>query len=85
MATTTLRNRGAGAAISALFEVFQVGGKSRPMTDDQKEAWEERAAIIEFCSRAGMTRREAEQIAAEQLGLSEDEVEFLMGAKNGRS
>jgi len=51
------------------------------MTDDQKEAWEERAAIIQFCTRAGMTRREAEHIAAEQMGLIDDEIEFVQGVK----
>lgn len=48
------------------------------MTDDQKEAWEERAAIIQFCTGSGMTRREAEQIAAAQMGLSEEEARPLM-------
>lgn len=50
------------------------------MTADQKEAFEERSAIIQYCTNAGLTRREAERIAAEQMGLSEDEVDFLMGA-----
>jgi len=31
------------------------------VTDDQREAYEERAAIIEYC--AGMTREEAERVA----------------------
>ena len=31
------------------------------MNDDQREAYEERAGILEFC--AGMTREEAEQAA----------------------
>lgn len=43
------------------------------MTDDQQEAFEERAAIIEFCTVSGMTRLEAEQIAAEQMGRGEEE------------
>ena len=51
------------------------------MTDDQREAFEERAAIIQYCTGAGMTRREAEQIASEQMGLTEDDAEFLQGAK----
>lgn len=31
------------------------------MTDDQREQYEERAGILEFC--AGMTRKEAERVA----------------------
>ena len=31
------------------------------MTDDQREEYEERAGILEFC--AGMTREEAERVA----------------------
>lgn len=55
------------------------------MTADQQEAFEERAAIIQFCTSAGMTRMEVERLAAERLGLSEDEAEFLMGSNKGRS
>lgn len=47
---------------------------------DQQEAFEERAAIIQFCSGIPtMTREQAEKIAAEQLDLTDDEAEFLMG------
>jgi hypothetical protein len=35
------------------------------MTDDQREAYEERAAILEF--DAGMTREEAERLAMEEV------------------
>ena len=31
------------------------------MTDDKREAYEERAGILQFC--AGMTREEAERVA----------------------
>lgn len=49
---------------------------------DRLEAFEERAAIIQFSSGIpSMTREQAEKIAAEQMGLTEDEAEFLMGAK----
>lgn len=54
------------------------------MTDDQKEAFEERAAIIQYCTGAGMTRSEAEQIASEQMGLSDDEIEFVQGTDYGQ-
>ena len=54
------------------------------MTDDQREAFEERAAIIQYCTGAGMTRREAEQIASEQMGLSDDEIEFVQGTDYGQ-
>jgi hypothetical protein len=37
------------------------------VTDDQREAFEERAAIYEF--EAGMTREEAEEKARADLGL----------------
>lgn len=50
------------------------------MTADQKEAFEEREAIIQSGIDAGLFRWEAEKLADEQMGLSEDEVEFLMGA-----
>lgn len=47
---------------------------------DQREAFEERAAIIQFGSGLPtMTREQAEKMAAEQMGLTDDEVEFLIG------
>lgn len=50
------------------------------MTEDQREAFDERAAIIEFCSGSGMTRREAECLAAEQMGLSNADIQHLRSA-----
>ena len=35
------------------------------MTDDQREAYEERAGILEYC--AGMTREDAERLAMEMI------------------
>ena len=49
------------------------------MTDDQREEFEERAAILEF--DAGMTRPEAERRAAEMLGL--EMAEFEQGQRGG--
>ena len=40
---------------------------------DQKEAFDERAAIIQFCSGLPtMTREQAEKLAAEQMGLTDE-------------
>ena len=50
---------------------------------DQHEAFEERAAIIQFGSGIpSMTRQQAEKIAAEQMGLTDDEAALLIGEKN---
>ena len=38
------------------------------MSDDEREAYQERAAILEF--DAGMPRQRAEQLAAEMMGLT---------------
>jgi hypothetical protein len=46
------------------------------MTADQREEFDERAGILEFC--AGMSRADAERMAAEMLELELDE--YLMGA-----
>ena len=47
---------------------------------NQQEAFEERAAIIQFSSGLPtMTREQAEKIAADQMGLTDEEAEFLMG------
>jgi len=35
------------------------------VTEDQREAYEERAGILEYC--AGMTREEAERVAMEMV------------------
>lgn len=55
------------------------------MTPDRMEEFVERAAIIEFGSEEYMTRQDAERLAAAQLGMSEDEIEFLQGARNARA
>lgn len=48
------------------------------MIDDEREAYEERAAILEF--DAGMSRKEAEKEAMRQLGIvPEDLIEFEAG------
>lgn len=47
------------------------------MTDDQREAYEERAGILEF--DAGMSRAEAEKMAAKMVA-DDEEAEFTMGA-----
>lgn len=50
------------------------------MTDDDREAYEERAAILEF--DAGMSRQEAEQEAMRQMGIvPEDLIEFEAGQR----
>jgi len=43
------------------------------MTADQREAYEERAAILEF--DAGMIRPEAEREAMQQLGITPEDLE----------
>ena len=52
------------------------------MTDDQQEAFEERAAILEF--DAGMNRSEAERLAA-QMVCEDAEAEFMMGTESKES
>jgi len=48
------------------------------MTDDQKEAYEERAAILE--NDAGLSQDEAEREAMRMLGITpEDLIEFEAG------
>lgn len=50
---------------------------------DQQEAFEERAAIIQFSSvLPTMTREQAEKLAAEQMGMTDDEAAFLMGSRH---
>jgi hypothetical protein len=53
--------------------------KCEKISDERREAFEERAAIIE---RAGcnVSRAEAERMAAEQMELTDDEIEFLQGS-----
>jgi hypothetical protein len=43
------------------------------MTDDDREAYEERAAILEF--DAGMSRDEAEKEAMRQIGIVPEDLE----------
>ena len=51
--------------------------------DDKREAFEERSAIMEF--DAGIPRQRAEQLAAEMMGLTqEDLIEFEQGQSNER-
>ena len=53
------------------------------MSEDKREAFAERAAILEF--DAGMPRQRAEQLAAEMMGLTpEDLIEFENGQSNER-
>ena len=48
------------------------------MTDDDRESYEERAAILEF--DAGVSRDEAEKEAMRQVGIvPEDLIEFEAG------
>jgi hypothetical protein len=52
------------------------------VTDDQQEAFDERAAILEF--DAGMNRSEAELLAA-QMVCEDAEAEFMMGTESKES
>jgi len=47
------------ASCLLLWGIAGTGGAA--VTDDQREAYEERAGILEYC--AGMTREEAERVA----------------------
>ena len=49
------------------------------ISDDLREEFEERAAIIEEGCK--VSRAEAEMMAAEQLDMTDDEIEFLQGSK----
>lgn len=53
-----------------------------PSLGDEREALEERAAIIQFCSGREISRAASERIAAAQMGIDEEEIEFLMGDKS---
>ena len=48
------------------------------ISDERSEAFEERAAIIE--DGCQVSRVYAERMAAEQIGLTDDEIEFLQGS-----
>lgn len=49
------------------------------MTPERVEEWEERAAII--AESLQLSREDSEAQAAFQMGLSDDETEFLQGAR----
>ena len=53
--------------------------KCEKISDERREAWEERAAIVE--EGCQVSRAEAERMAAEQMELTDDEIEFMRGAK----
>ena len=63
---------GVGAQVDQREEAGEV-------TENEREALEERAAIIQFCSGREISRAESERIAAAQMGVNEEEMEFLMG------
>jgi len=52
------------------------------LTENEHEALEELSAIIQFCSGREISRADSERIAAEQMGIDEEEIEFLMGEKS---
>jgi hypothetical protein len=54
--------------------------KCEKISDERRESFEERAAIIEFESGEHISRQASEKLAAEYLQLTEDEIEFLQGA-----
>ena len=54
--------------------------KCEKISDERREEFEERAAIIEFESGCYVPRAEAERIAGQHRGLSDDEIEFLQGS-----
>lgn len=54
--------------------------KCEKISDDLREAFEERAAIIEFESGEHISRQASEKLAAEYLQLTDDEIEFLQGS-----
>ena len=45
---------------------------------EKREAFEERAAIVE--DGCQVSRERAERMAAEQMALADDEIEFLQGS-----
>jgi len=49
------------------------------ISDDRREAFYERAAIVE--EGCQVSRADAERMAAEQLDMTDDEIEFLQGSK----
>ncbi len=53
--------------------------KCKKISDERREAFDERAAIVE--EGCCVSRAEAERMAAEQLDMTDDEIEFLQGSK----
>ena len=53
--------------------------KCEKISDERREAFDERAAIVE--EGCQVSRAEAERMAAEQMALTDDEIEFMRGAK----
>lgn len=53
--------------------------KCEKISDERREAWEERAAIIEEGCK--VSRAEAERMAAEQMELMDDELEIAFRRK----
>jgi len=49
------------------------------MTDNRVEEFIERSAIIE--EGCCVSRQESEKMAAEQMAITDDEIEFLQGAQ----
>ena len=52
--------------------------KCEKISDERSEAFEERAAIVE--EGCQVSREEAERMAAEQMSLTDDEIEFVQGS-----
>ncbi len=52
------------------------------MTRVPLEVWQERCGIVQFCSGRDMSNREAEDIVAAQLGLSDAECRTLRRLEN---
>ncbi len=52
--------------------------KCKKISDERREAFDERAAIVE--EGCCVSRAEAERMAAEQMELTDDEIECLQGS-----
>jgi len=53
--------------------------RQEKISDERREAFEERAAIIE--EGCCVSREESERMAAGQMALTDDEIEFLQGTE----
>ena len=53
--------------------------RQEKFSDERREAFEERAAIIE--EGCCVSREGSERMAAEQMAIMDDEIEFLQGAQ----